>query len=139
VGADVTVKQFTATQIVAPASAGGPVYGGKFQLALYPFVNGDDPDTTDQFACANVPPRGYNKSRICDPQIDTLLAGARATYDPAERRALYAKLETVLARELPIELIYQRREVDAFSERLRKQTTSVSSAFWNAGTWELAP
>jgi peptide/nickel transport system substrate-binding protein len=138
IGADVTVKQFTATQIVAPANAGGPVYGGKFQLALYPFVNGDDPDTTDQFACANVPPRGYNKSRICDPRLDALLARARSTYDPVRRRALYAQLQQLLSDELPIELIYQRREIDAFSDRLRNQTTSVSSAFWNVGAWELA-
>jgi ABC-type transport system substrate-binding protein len=134
----VIVKQFTATQIVAPADAGGPVYGGKFQLALYPFVNGDDPDTTDQFACANVPPRGYNKSRICDPRLDALLSRARSTYDPAGRRSVYAELQRLLAAELPIELIYQRREIDAFSDRLRNQTTSVSSAFWNVGAWELA-
>ena len=138
VGANVTVKQYNVTQLVAPASQGGPVYGGKFQLALYPFVNGDDPDTTDQFACANVPPHGYNKSRLCDPQIDALLAEGRSTYDPERRKALYARLERLLYRELPIELIYQRREIDAFSDRLRNQTTSVSSAFWNAGAWELA-
>lgn len=138
VGANVTVKQYNVTQLVAPANQGGPVYGGKFQLALYPFVNGDDPDTTDQFACANVPPHGYNKSRLCDPQVDALLAQARSTYDPERRKALYARLEALLYRELPIELIYQRREIDGFSERLRNQTTSVSSAFWNAGAWELA-
>ena len=138
IGVDVAVKAYQVTQLVAPAAQNGPVYGGKFQLALYPFVNGDDPDTTDQFACANVPPHGYNKSRICDPRIDALLRQARATYDPVQRKALYARLQALLSDELPIVLLYRRREIDAFSDRIRGQTTSVSSAFWNVGAWSLA-
>ena len=137
IGVDVAVKAYQVTQFVAPATQNGPVYGGKFQMALYPFVNGDDPDTTDQFACANVPPHGYNKSRLCDPRVDALLQQGRATYDPAQRKAIYARLETLLYDELPIALLYQRREIDAFSDRIRGQTTSVSSAFWNVGSWSV--
>lgn len=139
IGAEVTVKQFNVTQLVAPANQNGPVYGGKFQLALYPFVNGDDPDSTDQFACANIPPRGYNKSRICDPALDALLARGRAEYDVGKRKAIYAKLEALLAREMPIALLYQRPELDTFTNRLRGQTTSLSGAWWNVGAWTLTP
>ena len=138
-GAEVTIKQFNVTQLVAPANQNGPVYGGKFQLALYPFVNGDDPDTTDQFACANVPPRGYNKSRICDPALDALLARGQTEYDVAKRTAIYRKVEALLAREMPIALLYQRPELDTFTNRLRGQTTSLSGAWWNVGAWQLAP
>lgn len=137
IGVEVTIKQFNVTQFVAPAGEGGPVYGGKFQMALYPFVNGDDPDTTDQFACANVPPNGYNKSRICDPAIDTLLDRGRVTYDPAMRKAVYGKLQALLYRELPIALLYQRPEMDTFTTKLHGQTTSLSGAFWNAGAWTI--
>ena len=138
VGARVTLKAFNVTQFVAPVDQGGPVYGGKFQMALYPFINGDDPDTTDQFACANVPPHGYNKSRICDPQIDALLKAGQATFDPVARTAVYRRLEQLLYRELPIVLLYQRRQINAFSSRLQGQSTSLSGAFWNAGAWYLA-
>ncbi len=134
-GVTVTVKQFNITQFVAPAGEGGPVYGGKFDLALYPFVNGDDPDTTDQFACANIPPKGYNKSRICDPQIDTLLAQGRSTFDPARRKAIYARLEARLHELLPYALIYQRREIDVADARLHGISPSLDSLFWNGGSW----
>ncbi len=139
VGARVTLKQFNVTQFVAPVSAGGPVYGGKFNLALYPFVNGDDPDTTDQFACANVPPHGYNKSRICDKRIDGLLTAGRSTFDLAKRKAIYAQLQRLLYQELPIILIYQRREIDAFTSRLHGESGSSDSVFWNVASWSLAP
>jgi peptide/nickel transport system substrate-binding protein len=139
VGVGVTLKAFNIGQFVAPVSEGGPVYGGKFQMALYSFVNGDDPDTTDQFACANVPPRGYNKSRICDPRLDDLLERAQQTYDVAQRKAIYSKLQALLYAELPIMLLYQRPELDVFTNRLQHQTTSLSTAWWNVGAWELAP
>jgi peptide/nickel transport system substrate-binding protein len=139
IGARVTLKAFNVTQFVAPIDQGGPVYGGKFQLALYPFINGDDPDTTDQFACTNVPPNGYNKSRICDPRIDALLRAALGTFDPAARAAIYRKLEAVLYEQLPIALLYQRRQINTFTTRLRGQTTSLNGAFWNAGAWTLQP
>lgn len=137
-GARVAIKQYDVTQFGAPASLGGPVYAGKFDLAQYSFVNGDDPDTTDQFACANVPPQGYNKSRICDPQIDALLREGRATYDIAARKAAYRKLQTLLYAELPLVLLYQRRELDVFTDRLRGPSGSVDSVFWNVADWRLA-
>ena len=132
-----SLKQFNITQFVAPASDGGPVYGGKFQMALYPFVNGDDPDTTDQFACANVPPKGYNKSRICDARLDGLLTEGKTTFDVGKRKAIYSKLQSILRDEMPLMLIYRRREMDVFTDRLQNQTTSIDTAFWNAGAWEL--
>jgi peptide/nickel transport system substrate-binding protein len=139
VGIDATLKQYSATQFSAPVSSGGPVYGGKFQMALYGFINGDDPDTTDQFACANVPPRGYNKSRICDPRIDELMRSGNTTYAVGARKAIYSKLEHLLYEELPLALLYQRSELDVFTDRLHGPTGSLDSVFWNVGSWSLAP
>ncbi len=136
-GVHVTIKQFNITQFVAPASEGGPVYGGKFDMALYDFVNGDDPDTTDQFACANVPPHGYNKSRICDRRIDALLMAGHSTFDVQKRIAIYKRLQRLLYRELPIMLTDQRREISAFTAQLHGVTGSTDSIFWNVGDWTL--
>jgi len=136
IGVRVTLKQFDITQFVAPASQGGPVYGGKFQMALYSFENGDDPDTTDQFACTNVPPGGYNKSRICNPQVDALLRQGLSTYDQGSRKATYRALQRLLYAQLPIALLYRRTEVNAFTDRLLGQTTSpAGGAFWNVANW----
>ena len=138
-GVTMTIKQFNISQFVAPAQEGGPVYGGKFDLALYPFVNGDDPDTTDQFACANIPPKGYNKSRICDAQLDALLAAGRSTFDVAKRKAIYSKIEARLHELMPYALFYQRREIDVADSRLRGISPSIDSLFWNAGSWSYTP
>jgi ABC-type transport system substrate-binding protein len=85
-----------------------------------------------------VPPHGYNKSRICSPQIDRLLSAGRTTFDIAKRKQIYATLQEQLISQLPIALLYQRREINVFSNRVKGQTTSLSTAFWNVGAWSLS-
>lgn len=137
VGADVTLKDFNVDQFVAPPEQGGPVYSGTFQMALYPFENGNDPDVTDQFACSHVPPNGYNKSRFCNRRVDALMSAALQTYDPAKRTVMYERLERLLAQQLPIELIYQTREIDAFTNRLHDESVSPTGPFWNIWSWSV--
>ena len=138
VGAEVALKAFNVNLFVAPPSEGGPVYSGRFQMALYPFENGNDPDPTDQFACSRVPPHGYNKSRFCDPAADVLMARALRTYDPSARKALYVRLEQILYRQLPIEITFQTREIDAFTTRLRGESVSPDGPFWNVYAWRVS-
>jgi peptide/nickel transport system substrate-binding protein len=138
VGAEVTLRAFNVDRFVAPPSEGGPVYSGNFQMALYPFENGNDPDVTDQFACSRVPPNGYNKSRFCDPAADALMARALRTYDPVARKTIYAQLQRILSRELPIEIIFQTREIDAFTTRLHGESVSPNGPFWNVYAWRLS-
>ncbi len=135
IGIDVEIKTYAMTQFAAPAEAGGPVYGGNFNLALYPFVPGDDPDTTDQFACNRIPPNGYNKPRICDPKIDALLLAGRQTYDPIVRANIYRRLQGQLARDLPMLPLFQARGVNAFTSRLHGVSGSVATVFWNVYHW----
>ncbi len=137
IGARVTLKAFEVTQFVAPASEGGPVYGGRFQMALYPFENGDDPDTTDQFDCKNVPPNGFNKSRICNRRIDALLAAGRENYDPAARVAIYRRLQRLLYAQDPLLPLYRMRQIDAWSTRLQAHGGGRPGPFWNVGNWYL--
>jgi peptide/nickel transport system substrate-binding protein len=139
VGASVALKSYMVTQFVAPSNLGGPVYGGKFEMALYPFVPGDDPDVTDQFSCANVPPHGYNKSRLCDARVDALLRAGNSTFDVAARKQAYRRLQELLVELQPLLLLYQNRQLNTFSTRLKHQTTSLSGAFWNVGAWSLSP
>lgn len=136
-GVHVNVKSYAITEFAAPANEGGPVYGGRFQLALYTFINGDDPDTTDQFACKNVPPNGFNKSRICDPRIDALLHQGVVTFDTARRKRIYAKLEKLLYQQMPMAILFSGNQINTFTDRLHGQTTSIDGAWWNVAKWSL--
>jgi ABC-type transport system substrate-binding protein len=67
-----------------------------------------------------------------------LLLAGRSTFDLAKRKAIYAQLQRLLYQELPIVLLYQRREVDTFTTRLHGQTGSTDEVFWNVGSWRLS-
>lgn len=138
VGAKITLKAFNVTQFVAPPNQGGPVYGGHFQMALYPFENGADPDTTDQFDCANVPPSGFNKSRICNAQLDALLRAGRTVYDAARRKIIYERLERLLYQQMPIALLYRTRQINTWTTRLHAKDGAAPGP-WNVATWSLTP
>lgn len=138
VGAQVNLKAFNVTQFVAPPSQGGPVYSGHFQMALYPFENGNDPDTTDQFDCANVPPAGFNKSRICNAQIDALLRAGRTVYDAARRKAIYVRLQRILYRQMPIALLYRTQQINTWTARLHVKNDAAPGP-WNVAKWSVVP
>ena len=65
-------------------------------------------------------------------------ASFATSVDLAKRKAIYAQLQRLLYQDLPIILIYQRREIDTFTERLRGETGSTDSVFWNVGAWRLS-
>jgi peptide/nickel transport system substrate-binding protein len=133
-GVDITIHRYPVATLVAPD---GPIYSGKFDLALFAFIAGFDPDVTDQFSCDRVPPHGFNKPRYCNPALDPLLRAATATYDRDKRKAAYLEIQRILARDLPLDTLYQAISINAFPSALKDQTTAVTTPFWNVANWRL--
>ncbi len=131
-GVTVTIRRFPVTAFVAPD---GPLYSGHYQIALFQFIAGYDPDVSDQFACARIPPNGFNKARYCNPALDALAARASQTYDRRSRVQTYRAIERILARDLPLDALYQAVSINAFPKALRGQTTAVDTPFWNVAAW----
>ncbi|MDP9019125.1 MAG: peptide ABC transporter substrate-binding protein [Candidatus Eremiobacteraeota bacterium] len=135
IGVNLSQKEFAIEQFANPAQLGGPVYGGKFQMAFYPFLPGEDPDVTDQFACNRIPPEGFNKPRFCDPKMDAALARGIASFDRTKRQAAYDEVQRILSKQLPMLFIYQIVQVNAFPKWLKHQTGAVTTPFWNVAAW----
>ncbi|MFN2529347.1 MAG: ABC transporter substrate-binding protein [Candidatus Baltobacteraceae bacterium] len=134
-GANVTLKEFAVEKFAAPPALGGPVYSGKFGIAQYPFLPGLDPDVTDQFACDRVPPNGFNKPRYCSKEMDAALARSVSTFDRAQRQLAYNKIQSIVSGDLPMLLIYQVVQVNAFPKWIKHQTFSPASPFWDVDAW----
>jgi peptide/nickel transport system substrate-binding protein len=133
-GVTVTLKRWPVIALVAPD---GPLYGGRYDLALFPFVGGPDPDVTDQFSCDRIPPRGFNKPRYCNPSLDRAMQDAASTYDRQTRRVRYRAIQRTLASDLPLDALYQLVIIDAFPSRLRGESTAPTGPFWNVANWAL--
>ncbi|HTU71088.1 MAG TPA: peptide ABC transporter substrate-binding protein [Candidatus Baltobacteraceae bacterium] len=132
IGVRLSLRRFAVSALVAP---GGPLYGGHYDLALFPFIAGFDPDVRDQFSCRRVPPHGFNKSRYCNPALDSIMQEAVLPYERSQRIPYYRRIQRVLARDLPMVAMYQAVSINTFPAWLRGEHSAVNTPFWNVGRW----
>lgn len=76
---------------------------GAFQMYMLRWIgSNEDPDFLRYaFASSSFPPKGGNRGRYSNPEVDSLLAQADAETDEAARRRDYVQVQQILARDLP--------------------------------------
>jgi ABC-type transport system substrate-binding protein len=131
-GIRLSIRRFAVSALVAP---NGPLYGGHYDIALFPFIAGFDPDVRDQFGCRRVPPNGFNKARYCNPALGRIMNEAVRPYDRAARIPYYRDVQRVLAADLPMVAMYQAVSIDTFPSWLRNEHAAVNTPFWNVADW----
>ncbi|NOY44312.1 MAG: ABC transporter substrate-binding protein [Deltaproteobacteria bacterium] len=73
---------------------------GDFQLMSLRWIGLRDPDVFHYlFHSASVPPRGANRGRYRNPQVDAWIDESRRTPDPERRRELYFRIQQAVARD----------------------------------------
>src|SRR5581483_11182804 len=105
-GVDVELKGFDYATLYAAAQSGGVLNGGKFDLAMYSWVSGSDPDDSSQWMCSMIPPAGNNVSRYCSPAMDAAQRLALSTFDRSVRKRAYSRIESLLLRDAPAAFVY---------------------------------
>ncbi len=103
------------------------VRAGNFELATLAWVGIGDPDLYYlAFHSTMVPPAGFNRGRFASPIMDRLTARGRRTIDPAERRAIYGRVQRRAARDLPVLPLWWEDRVVVQTARLDGFTPSPS-------------
>jgi peptide/nickel transport system substrate-binding protein len=108
VGIDVDVRMYEFATLYAD------VLSGNFQMFTLQWTAGAlaDPDILRRvFHSKQVPPVGFNRGRYANPQVDALLDQADAATDEAVRRDLYAKVQHIVAREVPYVSLWYKTNV----------------------------
>jgi peptide/nickel transport system substrate-binding protein len=103
IGVELEIKTFEFATFFAD------VQKGAFQLYSLRWIGGNnDPDIFQYvFHSAFTPPRGANRSDYANPEVDALIDTARREIDQQKRKQIYARLQLLLARDLPyIDLWY---------------------------------
>jgi peptide/nickel transport system substrate-binding protein len=135
VGIEGQIKDFAAATFFAPASAGGPLASGNYDLALFGWIAGTDLDNSTLFACASRAPNGRNFENYCSPEMEALQREALATYDDTKRRAIYAKMEALILRDVPMAFVnYPRLRIGRNADLHRPQPNGVT-LWWHVGEW----
>ena len=134
-GVDVQLKSYDYAVLYAAAQSGGILNGGKFDLAMYAWIAGGDPDNASQFLCSAIPPNGNNVERYCSPEMDALQKQALSTFDRGVRKAVYAKIESLILRDAPGAFLYYQAQRYAHVPELQNFAPNGISEGWNAQDW----
>ncbi len=137
VGIEVTIKVVGASLFFAPASQGGVLPSGNFDLANTGWSSSADPDNSPLFTCSAVAPAGQNVSRYCNPALDAEERVALGSYDLAVRKRAYAKIERILSEDLPMVFLYYPKARFGMNPSLQGFSPNGVTVTWNAYLWSL--
>ena len=138
VGVDVEVQNFPSEKLYANQADGGIEQTGRFDVAFEEWANGVDPDESQLFMCNLRPPAGWNIYHYCNHALDAAENKAVSDYSQAHRKKDYAKVQQILAQDLPMFVIwfYQRQDVANIDLKNYRPAHAVSP-FWNSWQWEI--
>ncbi|HTU82194.1 MAG TPA: ABC transporter substrate-binding protein, partial [Candidatus Acidoferrales bacterium] len=132
VGIEVDLHQYSRTQFIAND---GPLIQGRYQMSLYDYQAAVDPDASWMLACDQRAPHGFNVARYCNPAVDALLQRGAGSFDRTTRRAVYARVQRIVASDLPYAFICQISEVDVIPNDLRGYGHPLLSPFTSVASW----
>jgi peptide/nickel transport system substrate-binding protein len=137
VGIEATIKTYPASLLFAPYGMGGILARGNFDLNLAGWIAGIDPNDADQFSCPALPPEGSNITRFCSPALDAAQQAALSNYDQAARKRAYAKIQRMLAEDVPQIFFWYPRQIQAVNPDFKGFSPNPVNEAWNAYQWEI--
>ncbi len=108
------------------------VLKGAFQLYSLRWVgySNQDPDIfEDAFHSASFPPKRANRGRYSNPEVDSLIEEGRRTVDQQKRQQIYAKVQSILARDLPYINLWYMDNVMVHSTRVQNLQLGPSADY----------
>ena len=98
----------------------GDIKSGNFQIYTLSWVGVTEPDIYYYiFHSENIPPHGANRGHYKNPEVDANLTAARKTLDLNERKAYYAEIQRILARDLPYVSLWHYDNVAVLAQNVQ--------------------
>jgi peptide/nickel transport system substrate-binding protein len=118
-GIELNVKRFLPSLMFNTYQAGGILYAGKYDVAVFAWGQNPVADLSNIYACNRFPPDGQNSLRYCNPEVSALIAKAQVTYDPAVRLPLIEQAQRKIVEDVPTIVLDSRKEIFAFNRDLK--------------------
>jgi peptide/nickel transport system substrate-binding protein len=129
IGVDIVVHHYLSALLFAPYQDNGIMYGGKFDAINFSW--GLDPigDLSILYACDQIPPKGQNDSRWCNPRADAAMKKFSVTYDEKTRQAYERTVVDELVKDVPIIVTTVREDVFIYNKDLKNFRPNQVSPF----------
>ena len=137
IGIEVHPRGQLSSTIYAGYLAGGTLSRGRYDLALYQWTAGVDPDNSAQFACANRPPAGYDQSFYCTPAMEAAQRTALGSYAEPVRKPAYATIESLVVNDAPLDVLWWFRYVQPINPDLHGFDPNPVVETWDIANWSI--
>ncbi len=121
----------------------GTLTSGSYELGGYTtqFVNGGDPDPSDNFMISGIPTtdaNGGNYYRLEDAELDALSKEQASVADPAKRLEIIRKMQKVMYDKAYVIPMYARLGVSAAVKRVTGlKPGPTTDQMWNSYEWDV--
>ena len=133
IGIDVSIKSYSFEQMYAQD---GPLYGGRYQVALASDISYYNGDAAWFVACDQRAQNGFHVARYCNAAVDRALDRAESSFDRATQVRAYAFVQRQLLKDLPFYIICQQTEIDVIPSNLVGFEPSLSATpFTTVARW----
>jgi peptide/nickel transport system substrate-binding protein len=104
---------------------------GAFQIAPSRWIGGNENPDIYRYAYAStsIPPHGSNRGYYSNPEVDRLIADATATFNREHQRDDYARIQQILAHDLPTINLWYLNAVVVHDRRLSNIHPNPSGTF----------
>ncbi len=141
VGVDAQIKAVPSNLYYATYGQGGILINGKYDMGLYGWVAGYDPDdhsiySSDQIGTPTHPD-GSNYTRYNNPKMDAAERLALSSYDQATRKKAYSTIQKLIASDVPEDYIWFPRQIEPISPNFKGFAPNPVNEAWNAYEWEI--
>ena len=117
---------------------------GDFTAVMAAFGGGVDPSPTGLLASDQIPTEengfsGQNVYRWSDSEADSLMRRSDRQVDDAARAATLARLQRIIADQVPLIPLYQQPNTVVHTTALSgvRENPTQAEVFWNSGVWSL--
>jgi peptide/nickel transport system substrate-binding protein len=134
-GIQISWKYYSTSLYYAPASEGGPINRGNFDVADYSIVGNVDPENDVIYTCANRSPAGLNAPRYCSRTMDALQAASLRETDPAKRLSDITQIEKLAVTDVPYAFTYHTPWRIITQSALHRTAPNLATDWYDVWEW----
>lgn len=114
----------------------------KFDVAIFAWVSGVDPDCYTLWHSNQIPDenhgQGQNYVGYKNPRIDYLVTAGQTELNTAKRKKIYDEVQQILTEDVPYMFVYYYNDINAVNGNLANFKTNPTMAYftWNMAQWE---
>jgi peptide/nickel transport system substrate-binding protein len=119
IGVALNVRHYQAPQMFAPLQNGGIIYGNKWDIVFFAWLNDAIGDYSPLYSCKSLPPKGQNNIRWCNLRAQAAMDALYAHFDQAQRNKDVLVVQQELVKDVPTIVTSLREDLIAYNKDLK--------------------